>query len=144
MQTGFWNDFDQFDVHCWDYLEQWEIDNPTWEFGPYNYLHGLCDAFAQALNTKFHYPIWYVMSAECLVHAFCVKDQNIFVDIRGQQSDFEIFMDEFEILPHEIGPDGDFYIISRDFPDKRFHFSDRSRYIREANMLIYKNRNFYS
>lgn len=155
MQTGFWEEYDilrQSDADLdWHYLRG--NKQPEWRFSPYNYLNGLCDAFAQALNERFGYDLEYIIEREYLaedaptrlIHAYCIRDlgdQVVYVDIRGQQSDFDQFLVPFGLVESDL--DGRyFYMVSAVEPLDRYRFHRKSKYMIGARQLIRENKWFY-
>ena len=158
MQTGFWDDFEQLKIDSdfvdWEYLRG-QKDNVVgqWRFSPYDYLNGFCDAFAQALNERFGYDLEYIIERQYLaqnaptrlIHAYCIKDvgdQVVYVDVRGQQTDFDQFLVPFGLEEKDF--DGKYYFtVSSVEPLDRYRFAKRSKYLIGARQLIKENQEFY-
>ncbi len=160
MHKGFWNEIDNLRQNnpdiSWDYLEAFNnAAIPDLKFGPYNFLHGLCDVFAQALNEIYGYPIEYVFERKDndqyynytpnLMHAYCVINHNgtsLYVDIRGITDNKNEMLEEFELSEDDI--DGDYiYTYRSNQPTAPFAFASNAAYLIEAKQLINLHTDYY-
>ena len=67
----------------------------------YDFLHGNCNIFAEYLHKKYSYNIEAVFEEPSqLIHMYCTTvspfGEKLYIDVRGVNSDFGEFMQEFE------------------------------------------------
>ena len=69
-------------------------------YSAYNFLHGDCNIFAQALHDITGFPIYSIQEPDWngnyrLVHMYCESESG-YIDIRGITDDWEEFLAEFK------------------------------------------------
>lgn len=122
MQKGYYSVPDLDDTLC---ELMYPSDN---EICGMAFLHGVCGIFALALHDVFNYDIGWILDDEeddiydpwhHLVHVFChyetEEGTTVFVDIRGSQSDEDIFETPFEDF--FVEPQYDFNLSCDDIKD---------------------------
>ena len=95
--SGFWKTYAYMEKPDWEFLEK--ISYPTSEgpYSAYDFLHGGCDLFSSMLHKIFGYKVLYTYCGDrTLCHSYCVTDDGVYVDVRGKQSDLEVFFEDFE------------------------------------------------
>lgn len=162
FQKGFWNeldtlreDFKGLDI-AWDgVFDNFEDEAlPNLKFMPYNYLHGLCDTFAQALNNIFGYQIEYIIQSQDpsdkdspinLIHAYCLIETEtsvLYADVRGITDDYDKFLAEFDITKDDIDEDYTYTVASYE-PIDQYSYSNSSSLIIETERIIQTYKDYY-
>ncbi len=119
MENGFWEEYSsvleddpEADWAFLDVLDSGQTDVDSEHFSgrkinAYDFLHGDCVAFAQYLNEKYGYEVEIAYqrdddeedSPARIVHAYCIAKasdgKDVYVDVRGANSDWDEFMREF-------------------------------------------------
>ncbi len=104
MHNGFYSDLDTLRTEegCEDadfsFLES-EYGCGEYRYNAYQFLHGYCYVFAEALHDIYGYQVENAYGENgFLVHSYCItydEDSPLFIDVRGITDDYQEFIEEF-------------------------------------------------
>ena len=153
--TGFWEDFktlleEDTDTE-WGFIENASVRLNNRMYNAYNYLHGFCDIFAQCLHERYGYSMEYIFQRTgdneddpvVLIHAYCktvVKGKDVYIDVRGIQGDYDVFVDEFRDF---FDFDDYTYTTQNDDPLPGHIYCDDLDHKKAAEKLIEEYREYY-
>ncbi len=149
MKYGFWTEFDEILEDLpnaeWGYLES---ELKTNGLTPYDFLHGLCNYFAQYLHDIYGYKMAGLYEEpDQMIHAYCTKEIDgvtYYIDVRGITDDWNEFIKEF----YESGTwSGDYdysYFLTGDQVNERDNIEEmRKGKAYEAAQMIDREYGYY-